>query len=119
MLAALAFTAAILAAPTGDAGDHTVCKAPPPAPGQIVSGPVLHVPSADVLCVATGPSPETWAPVPLAHPAASRGALMSAAFSENVVCAVGSDGRAVCQVGHEALAHKIDHIRINAAMQWR
>ncbi len=120
MWAALAFTAAMLAAPTGgEASDRAVCSAPPPAPGDVVRGPVLHVPSADLLCVATGATPDTWAPVPLAHPAASRGALMSAAFSENVVCAIGADGLGDCRIGRKALSRKVDRIKLNAAMAWR
>jgi hypothetical protein len=52
-LAALGFGAPALA---------QTCRAPAPAVGQTVSGPVLHVIDGRTLCLAQGPTPDQWIP---------------------------------------------------------
>jgi hypothetical protein len=42
------------------AGLAQTCRAPAPAVGQTVSGPVLHVIDGRTLCIAQGPTPDRW-----------------------------------------------------------
>jgi len=106
VLAALAFgahpaPAAIdLGCPT--AAPQTPCTADPPAAGESFSGPVLQVMDGRTVCVARGPLPGQWVRVVLAdtEAAATRGALMAAAFARSVACislGAGREGvRAIC-----------------------
>jgi hypothetical protein len=119
MWAALAVTAAALTAPVATPTDASVCRAPPAVSGEAVRGPILHVPSADLICVATGADPAAWVPVPLAAPAPSRAALMNAAFGENAVCQIGRDGRGQCEVAKDALAQRLRRIDAVATESWR
>lgn len=74
------------------------CGAPVPAPGTEVHGPVLNVLDGRRLCVALGATPDRWLEIELADPALTRtadlaggnprGALMAAAFAQNVTCTV-------------------------------
>jgi hypothetical protein len=87
-----------------------VCTGQAPASG-VLRGPVLHVESADTLCVALGATPDQWVKLTLADaPAANpiqrasltdaeanpRGTLMAVAFSQNVDCVIEDGDRAVC-----------------------
>ena len=103
MWAALAITITALVTPVSET-EQTVCTAPRASPGETVRGPVLHIPAADLMCVATGPDPSRWVPVPLAAPAESRSRLMSAAFGENAVCMINNDGRGLCRIEGDALS---------------
>lgn len=72
------------------------CRAPAPAAGQTVTGPVLHVIDGRTLCIAQGPTPDQWIPLRImpAAPALSvdRDRLMAAAFSKALTCKVTGGG---------------------------
>jgi hypothetical protein len=90
------------------------------APGEIVHGPVLHIPDASVVCVARGPDPSQWVPVPLNDAAGSRALLMAAAFGENVDCAIGHNGRGECKIGTQLLTARLRlPVYVKAAFTWR
>lgn len=92
-IAILMLTAGASAAQAGGS-----CGAPIPAPGTEVHGPVLNVLDGRRLCVALGATPDRWLEIELADPALTRtadlaggnprGALMAAAFAQNVTCTV-------------------------------
>jgi hypothetical protein len=75
------------------------CRAPAPAAGQIVSGPVLHVIDGRTLCIALGPTPDRWIPLrisPSVTPLPSdRERLMAATFSQSLTCRVTGGREAV------------------------
>jgi micrococcal nuclease len=87
-----------LAVSAGAAQASEACRAPAPAIGTEVHGPVLHVLDGNHLCVALGATPDTWLEIELpdaglVHAASnpsddSRGALMSVAFAQNVTCRI-------------------------------
>lgn len=69
-----------------------------------ITGPVLDVPEAGVICVALGPRPEQWVRVRLAGPETiDRKRLMAAAFSRRVDCALTTRGWS-CRIGSDDLA---------------
>lgn len=104
---------------TGAVADP-VCAASPPVAGAVVRGPVLQVQSAEVFCVALGETKTAWVAVTLSQPAASRGALMAAAFGKNAECRVGSDGRAVCTVEDADLSAVLSSTQVRqTAADWR
>lgn len=76
------------AAPPRLPAANVVCGAPPPGPGAVFSGPVLHVFDGRTFCVAQGPSPTEWVRVTLVGEAhrATRATLMAAAFARRVRC---------------------------------
>lgn len=86
------------------------CRAPAPAAGQTVSGPVLHVVDGATLCIAQGPTPDQWiplriSPAPMTLPA-DRERLMAAAFSQSLTCRIVGGGTvkaAACTVGGRPL----------------
>lgn len=120
MWAALAISIATAAAPVPQADARTLCKAPPPAAGQTVRGPVLHVPNSRQMCVAAGADPSQWTPVRLAEPALTRGRLMAAAFGRNAACEIGQDGRGVCRIEGDALADRLNRPGVvRASADWR
>jgi hypothetical protein len=76
------------------------------------------VEDADTLCVALGATPDTWVRLTLADAPKTggmqraaidqsndnpRGTLMAVAFSQNVVCDVLEDSKAVCRVGDQSV----------------
>jgi micrococcal nuclease len=75
-----------------------ICRAPAPAIGTEVHGPVLHVLDGNHLCVALGETPDQWLEIELpdaglirasSNPDGNpRGALMSVAFAQNVTCRI-------------------------------
>jgi hypothetical protein len=87
-----------LAVSAGGAQASEVCRAPSPAIGTEVHGPVLHVLDGNHLCVALGDTPDLWLEVELpdaglvrasSNPDENpRGALMSVAFAQNVTCRI-------------------------------
>jgi CheY-like chemotaxis protein len=81
-----------LAAPAVAQSLSETCRAPAPAPGQTVSGPVLHVIDGQTLCIAQGPTPDQWIPLRIAATAmtlpSDRERLMAAAFSQSLECKV-------------------------------
>ena len=118
MWAALAITVTALVTPAA-ASSEQVCAGPRPAPGQAVRGPVLHIPSADLMCVATGRDRSQWVPVPLAVSAASRSRLMSTAFGENALCMINKDGRGICHIEGDALSARLHRTSTQPEPQWR
>ena len=91
----IAAAATLLVTVASGARADVLCAAPPPAPGAVVRGPVLHVRDGETLCVALGATPDLWLPMRLAQttpgppalaPSPTRGALMSVAFGEMVDC---------------------------------
>ena len=119
MWAALAITLTTLAAPAAASTDAAVCKAPRASPGQAIRGPILHIPSAELLCVAMGRDPSKWVLVPLAAPAPSRSRLMSAAFGENATCTIDAVGRADCSIEGAPLAQRLQRTPTRVALEWR
>jgi hypothetical protein len=89
-LAALSLAAPAFAQMVGPSAQ--TCRAPAPAPGQTVSGPVLHVIDGQTLCIAQGPTPDQWIPLRIATSAtplpADRERLMAAAFSQSLECRI-------------------------------
>jgi hypothetical protein len=88
-LAALCLGAPALAQP---------CRAPTPAAGQTISGPVLHVIDGRTLCVAQGPTPDQWIPLRIS-PAVpvlpiDRQRLMATTFSRPLTCKITGGGPA-------------------------
>ena len=80
------------------------CTAAAPAQGEAFTGTVLQVIDGQTICVAFGPTPDSWVRVRLADAGAGRprGALMASAFAKEVTCvasAADGDGvTAVCTV---------------------
>jgi hypothetical protein len=117
-LAALAFCAPALA---------QTCRAPAPAAGQIVSGPVLHVIDGRTLCVAQGPTPDQWIPLRIAPgvPAlpADRQRLMAATFSQSLTCKITGGGpvkTATCTLAGRPLEALLSEpAAITQAKTWR
>lgn len=109
------------------------CQAPAPAVGAELHGPVLHVLDGHRLCIALGATPDRWVEVSLAqngltHASASsprpRGALMAAAFGQNVTCkVVGRDGGtalAACMLDGQSVDRLADHAHASQDGQfWR
>ena len=118
MWAALAVTVTALVTP-GTPSEQTVCTARRASPGEAVRGPVLHIPSAELMCVATGRDPSRWVPVLLAAPAESRNRLMSAAFGENATCTINKDGRGICHIDGDALSARLHRTSTLVAAEWR
>jgi hypothetical protein len=117
-LAALAFCAPALA---------QTCRAPAPAAGQIVSGPVLHVIDGRTLCVAQGPTPDQWIPLRIAPavPAlpVDRQRLMAATFSQSLTCKITGGGpvkTATCTLAGRPLEALLSEpAAITQAKTWR
>lgn len=87
----------------------------------IISGPVLEVQQAGVICVALGPRPEQWIQVRLAGAEhLDRNRLMAAAFAKRVDCIVDARGLGVCRLAGEDLATVAasDSVKLVAA-SWR
>ena len=61
---------------------------------------------------ALGPSPSTWLPVLLPHPAATRSALMAAAFAKNATCIIGASGVGDCLIDGKSLAEELERVEI-------
>ncbi len=87
-----------LAASAGAAQAGEACRAPAPAVGTEIHGPVLHVLDGRHLCVALGETPDQWLELEIAdqgliqassRPDASpRGTLMAVAFAQNITCRI-------------------------------
>lgn len=92
VLAVLAFGAPALA----QGPQSQTCRAPAPAAGQTVTGPVLHVIDGRTLCIAQGPTPDRWIPLRISPSVAAlpldRERLMAAAFSRSLICTVTGGG---------------------------
>ncbi|WP_165186735.1 hypothetical protein [Caulobacter soli] len=103
------------------------CRAPAPAAGQIVTGPVLHVIDGRTLCIAQGPTPDQWVPLRISSVVAAlpadRERLMAAAFSQSLICKVTGDGpvkSATCTVAGRPLeALLTEPATITQAKTWR
>jgi hypothetical protein len=109
---AAAFAGPVLAA--------DICRGPAPAEGVAVHGPVLAVPDASSLCVATGVAPSDWVRIPLPHLQATHAALMAAAFGKNATCAIDAHGRGACAIEGQALAETLQSPEIvKASVDWR
>jgi len=121
-----------LAAATSAQADG-LCTAPPPAPGAVVHGPVLHVFDGQTLCVALGATPDRWLPIRLTQEgsgpssqesSASRGALMAVAFGQDVTCRItqvaAEAAAGVCKRRGRSLARQArDSDAIVAGLAWR
>ncbi|WP_133255218.1 hypothetical protein [Phenylobacterium kunshanense] len=126
---ALVGAAAILSASA--AAEASVCTGSPPAKGAEVHGPVLHVTDARRVCVATGANPADWIELRLADVPGrgawtheGRGALMAAAFSENVTCTVlrrrRGEALAICHLDGVSIGRRAQQSDIVAAGRaWR
>ena len=102
------------------ASAQTVCQGPAPAPGAVIHGPVLAIPDAATLCLATGASPDQWTAVAVPGLKASRAVLMAAAFGQNATCAIDAHGVADCRIEGVSLASEVRRPEIvKASMQWR
>jgi micrococcal nuclease len=87
-----------LAVSAGAAQASQACRAPAPAIGTEVHGPVLLVVDGNHLCVALGDTPDRWLEVELPNAGLTkasdnpggnpRGALMSVAFARNITCRI-------------------------------
>ena len=87
-----------LAVCAGGAQAGEACRAPAPAIGTEVHGPVLHVLDGNHLCVALGGTPDSWLEIEMPDARLTkasgnpdgdpRGALMSVAFAQNVTCRI-------------------------------
>jgi hypothetical protein len=105
---------------TSNASAETVCQGPAPDAHAAVHGPVLAVPDASSLCVATGVSPSAWVRISLAQLQTTRSALMAAAFGKNATCVVDADGHGACVVEGRPLAETLHSPEIvKAAYDWR
>lgn len=122
--AAVAWAALFLGAPAL----AQTCRAPAPAVGQIVTGPVLHVIDGRTLCVAQGPTPDHWIPLRI-NPTApilpvDRERLMAATFSQSLTCRItGGQGPvkiASCSVAGRSLEVLLtEPATITQAKTWR
>lgn len=127
-LAALTFGAPALAqTASAQIASAQTCRAPAPAAGQTVSGPVLHIIDGRTLCIAQGPTPDQWVPLRIS-PAISalsvdRERLMAAAFSQSVTCKVAGGGavkRATCTLAGRPLESLLtEPATITQAKSWR
>lgn len=122
--AAVALAALYLAAPAF----AQTCRAPAPAVGRTVTGPVLHVIDGRTLCVAQGPTPDHWIPLRISPNAPAlpvdRERLMAATFSQSLTCRItGAQGAvkiASCTVGGRSLeALLTEPATITQAKTWR
>ncbi len=103
-----------------EASTRSACPGPAPVAGALIHGPVLDIPDAATLCVATGAAPEAWVAIPVAGLQTSRAVLMAAAFGQTATCVVGADGAGACSIDGASLADKVRRPEIvKAAMQWR
>jgi hypothetical protein len=117
-LAVLAFGAPALA---------QTCRAPAPAAGQTISGPVMHVIDGRTLCVAQGPTPDQWVPVRISSAVTllptDRDRLMAAAFSQSLTCRITGGGAvkvATCTVAGRPLDDVLSEpATITQAKAWR
>lgn len=104
-----------------------ICRASPPATGQTVTGPVLHVIDGRTLCLAQGPTPDQWIPLRISPALAvlpiDRDRLMAAAFSQSLTCRVTGGGAvrtASCTVSGRPLeALLTEPATISQAKTWR
>ena len=117
-LTALAFVTPALA---------QTCRAPAPAAGQTISGPVLHVIDGRTLCLAQGPTPDQWIPVRISLAVATlpddRERLMAATFAQSLTCKITGGGAvkvATCSVAGRSLdALLAEPATITQAKAWR
>jgi hypothetical protein len=117
-LAAMAFCAPAVA---------QTCRAPAPAAGQVVSGPVLHVIDGRTLCIAQGPTPEQWIPLRISPAWAAlpvdRERLMAATFAQSLTCKVTGGGAmktATCTLAGRPLESLLSEpATITQASSWR
>ncbi|PIB90629.1 hypothetical protein [Caulobacter sp. FWC2] len=89
--------------------------------GETVSGPVLEVPAAGVICVALGPKPSDWVLVRLDGGASiDRKILMAAAFSRRVDCVMSAEDRGRCSLdGADVVTLAQTPTVQQAAISWR
>ena len=119
---AILFFCSVLLSAMAAAGAASACSAPQPAPGAIISGPVLAVPDSHTLCVATGPDPSQWVALRIAapEPDLSVSMVMAAVFAKRVSCVVGPQGAAQCRVGQEDVRTVLGRPTLRTvAMAWR
>lgn len=89
-------------------------------PGATVHGPVLLVPDSDTLCLASGPTPDTWTRIKLSTASPTRAVLMAAAFGKNADCTVDQSGAASCTVEGQSLDATLGSPEIvKASLAWR
>lgn len=129
----IAAVSALVLMAASAARSQELCAAPPPAPGAVVRGPVLHVLDGETLCVALGATPDRWLRIRLSPATSgprrdvaspSRGALMSVAFGEMVTCALDPVGATpltgVCKRKGRALAMAArEPNALAAGLAWR
>lgn len=121
LLGALAMTS--LAARSSVAAEPGgICAGTPAPGGEIIRGPILHIPDGERVCVARGFDPATWMPLRLADvpQATARQTLMAAAFGKDAECRVTPDGAAVCLVEGRRLSELVvDESVVTAGATWR
>jgi hypothetical protein len=114
----VAVAAVCMTAAGGDVSAADVCGGTQPHRGAVLHGPILDIPNSTTLCVALGPLPSAWVAV---HPrtiAATRSALMAAAFGKNATCTVDGDGEADCLIEGRPLTEALTRPHVDAAA-WR
>lgn len=126
--AAIALAALSLGAPAlAQTSLNQTCRAPAPAAGQIISGPVLHVIDGRTLCIAQGPTPDRWIPLRIS-PAwtalpVDRERLMAATFAQSLTCKVTGGGAvkvATCTLAGRPLeALLTEPATVTQAKTWR
>ena len=84
-LCALALARSVAAGP---------CDGPAPEAGARVQGPVLQIPDANTICIAT--SPTRWVRVTVGDLNADQKTLMSQLFTRTVRCEIKKTGPAAC-----------------------
>ena len=105
-----------------------VCRGAPPAVGQTITGPVLHVIDGESLCIAQGPTPDHWIPLRVAPSITplpvDRARLMAAVFARSLVCTVkgarGATRLAACTLGGAPLSDLLSiPAGVSDAKAWR
>jgi hypothetical protein len=116
----IALAAAVLAAASPAFAAEATCGRSETQPGATVHGPVLLTPDADTLCLASGPTPDTWIRIKLATASPTRAVLMAAAFGKNADCLVDKSGTASCTIEGQSLEATLGSPEIvKASLAWR
>ena len=123
-----ALCAVALAAWADSAGAQDAVCGGQAAAGEVLTGPVLHVPDAQTICVARSHDPKTWGSLSVSD--ADRASitekrkLESAAFAQDATCSIlpGRSGRpaALCRIAGVPLAERLQApATLQLAKIWR
>ena len=123
-----ALCAAALTAWAGAASAQDAVCGGRAAPGQVLTGPVLHVPDAQTICVARSHDPKTWVALDVSDAVRSsmsaKRRLESAAFAQDAACTIlpGRSDRpaAVCRIAGVPLVERLQSpATLQLAKVWR